>query len=192
MEIRLLNESQIKDIYNDYMKEDFPEDELKPLSALMKMYNEEMYFAYGLFEENRLMAYAMFVGKINTGAVLLDYLAVVKEARQGGYGSRFLSMLENELSENDCIILESENDADAKDEDDRDTRRKRICFYKKNGMCDMGVRSRLFGVDYIIFHKDLKQRNSAQSVYEALDDIYGYIFNPQYMDKYSIFNESTR
>ena len=46
MEIRLLNESQIKDIYNDYMKEDFPEDELKPLSALMKMYNEEMYFAY--------------------------------------------------------------------------------------------------------------------------------------------------
>ena len=89
-------------------------------------------------------------------------------------------------------ILESENDAYAKDEDDRDTRRKRICFYKKNGMCDMGVRSRLFGVDYIIFHKDLKQRNSAQSVYEALDDIYGYMFNPQYMDKYSIFNESTR
>ncbi len=40
---KILSRAEITDVYNRYMKEDFPKDELKPLSMIMSSLDREQY-----------------------------------------------------------------------------------------------------------------------------------------------------
>ena len=47
-------------------------------------------------------------------------------------------------------IIEVEDPIYARDEEDRNTRLRRLDFYFRNGCCDTGIRVKCFGVEFIV------------------------------------------
>lgn len=145
--LTLLNSEEIKNIYNKYMVKDFPPDELKPLSSMMDMLSRGIYDCYGLYEEEKLLAYAYLT--VLEDFVLVDYLAVVPELRGSGIGTKLLCELKNIIRDK-TVIIECENPDFATDPQDKTTKIRRIDFYKRSGFVLSGVLSRLFDVEYVI------------------------------------------
>ena len=147
---RISDFPQIEEIYRQYMRRDFARNELRPLSSLRKSWDAGEYECYGLYDEGELHGYAFFV-KLGY-RYMLDYLAVVKEYRDSGFGSTFL----RELPDMDCVIVEVEDPEKAKNEDDQLQRERRMQFYLRNGFRETGVKSCVFGVDYAILERGSK------------------------------------
>ena len=145
--LTLLNRQEIIDIYNKYMIEDFPPDELKPLSSILDMLSRGIYSCYGLFEGEKLLAYAYLT--VLDDFVLVDYLAVTKTLRGGGIGTKLLTLLK-ELLKGKTILIECENPLFAKENQEKITQIRRLDFYKRNCFIQTNVTSVLFGVNYTI------------------------------------------
>lgn len=162
MYIKELTREQIEIVFNDYMQIDFPEDELKPLKRILEMLDDGVYFAAGLYDDDKLAGYAYFVRDKMNKTALLDYFAILKENRCKGYGSIFFDEALEFLSgyDIDNLYLETENIDFAKDEADKMTRTRRIAFYKKNGLVMSKIKSQLFGVDYNIMRWNISKLTS--------------------------------
>ncbi len=64
---RTLTKDEIKDTYNRYMKKDFPKDELKPLSRILRSLEKEQYICYSIFSGDSLCGYAYIVSLTEAG-----------------------------------------------------------------------------------------------------------------------------
>ena len=147
MELKNLDLSQIDNIYSTYMTADFPKDELKPLSHIHRMLDSGIYSCYGLFEGDRLVAYAYIVNV--DGIILVDYLAVLKEFRGKGIGSMLIDLL-NKLYADKKILIECENVAFASSEAEAVCRKRRISFYLNAGFVLTNISSCLYGAEYTL------------------------------------------
>ena len=143
-----LDREMRRQVYQNWMKSQFPRDELKPLSAIERTIRKGLYEAWGMWDGEMLVAYAM-LGYRNAGsAVLLDYYGVKPELKHRGYGSAFLKMLSEVYGDWEAIIIESENPEFIKTEEERATAVRRLGFYARNGCVDSGLKVRLFGVEF--------------------------------------------
>ncbi len=104
------------------------------------------------------MGYAFFM--TNEEIVLLDYFAILKDKRMGGYGSKSLKLI-SEYFENkyDVLVLESEDPAFANDEVDKETRERRISFYKRNNFEVANIEAKVYTVEFVIFTKNNKVKD---------------------------------
>ena len=172
MDMQKLDRERIAAIYEQYMTEDFPQDELKPLEMILRSEAAGTYVAYGFYVENALVAYAYLCGTAGKPElpVLLDYLAVVKEHRSEGYGSAVLAMLKNQLPQG--MMIEAESITTAEDEEETRTRQRRVAFYERNGSVRQNFETTLFGVRYTIFllggAKDANVRRDMETVYRGM------------------------
>ena len=184
--IKKLENTEITSIYDTYMKQDFPADELKPLSHIIKSVEEGYGFSLGLYEEERLAGYAVFILCEETRCALLDYFAILSDRRGEGLGHRAFSLFDTYFKESlpqvAGLYIESERTAAAENEKQRLTRERRIAFYQSCG-CEMtNLRAVLFGVDYSVLYK--RMGNSARGAsLEALDGLYRRMFKPEHYAK---------
>lgn len=180
MYLKELNVKEFTNIYQDYMTEDFPADELKPLARMLHTMETGLCSAFGLYEGEELRAYAVFIVPTGLCYGLLDYLAVVKQYRGMGVGHRFFALIGKVLKEKypwlEGFFIESENVDFAQNEKEREIRRRRIAFYEKNGCQITRLGSRLFGVTYSILLYDFAENKTGQATREALDKIYAAMF----------------
>lgn len=174
MDIRELSTLQIVFVYNTYMKEDFPADELKPMKAILDMMEHGNYQCLGMYHEDEFVAYAFFVVNKERKTLLLDYLAVCGEYRSRGYGGVFLKEMRRFYEGERVIVLECESERTAPDETQRSIRRRRIAFYERNGCCMSRVKSWLFQVEYDILY--LPVTDQKPRVREELEWIYHSMF----------------
>lgn len=150
-EIKRINDiDHIKTIYSEYMRRDFPVNELMPLSAIKKMLDSHMYECYGLYCDGKFAGYAFFLKQTIAGYsnYLLDYLAMIPEYRDQGYGSVFLGQLKGMLSDADCILVEADDPDKANNDAAGKIRMRRIDFYKRNGYIPTKHTVQVFGADY--------------------------------------------
>ena len=82
---------RVRQLYTERLREDFPPDELKPLSAIEEMLCRGRYVCYGAADGDEILAYAFFVK--NGKNALADYFAVRRDLRDRGIGSRFIGEL---------------------------------------------------------------------------------------------------
>ena len=145
--VRPLMRPQVREVYNLYMTEDFPPDELKPLHIIEKGLDSGKYACYGFFNGQSLAAYAFL---ITSGKdVLIDYYSVEKTLRDRGLGSRFLkALIDGPLKESRCALLEIDDPDHATDPREGEKRMSRLRFYERNGLKDTKVRSAVHHVDY--------------------------------------------
>ena len=189
MEIWRLSEEEITEIYDGYMKQDFPSDELKPLSHILKSAEEGYGFSLGIYEKAELIGYAVFILCEETKCALLDYFAILKERRGGGLGHHAFSLFEPYFQENmpeiEGLYIESERVSAAQDEAQRVVRERRISFYRSCG-CEMtALRSVLFGVDYSVLYKPFGEKGQGRGASrEALDALYRRMFKPEHYEKF--------
>lgn len=152
---------EVTEIYNTHMKKDFPPAELKPLNAIKYSVEKGRYTMYIAYDDTGVKGYACIadcgrgVNQLGQSPLVektgfLDYFAIVKEHRGTGVGTEFFRALGN-LTDYDCIMLETESIESAKNEEEDFTRRRRIAFYKRSGCVDTGFMYSVFGVEYNIF-----------------------------------------
>lgn len=148
MEIEALTRRQTKRIYREHLKKDFPDSERRPLPSILKAMRRGIYDCYGLRAEGEIVAYAFFV---HIGAdYLLDYFAVAEGKRTKGYGSVFLGMLKEQMTDARYVLAEVEEPETAENAAEKETRIRRIRFYERAGFADTGARANTFGVEYRI------------------------------------------
>ncbi|MCL1665909.1 GNAT family N-acetyltransferase [Elizabethkingia ursingii] len=152
---REISFTEFSDIYNRYLVEDFPEDEVKPLYVIENAFAANKYTAYALEEDSKVKAYASFMWK-DKDLLLLDYFAVTQEAgRGGGIGSIFLQKLAQSVKAKGFII-ECEAPEKAINEEERLIREKRIAFYERNGVEMTAVTAEVVGVDFRLLYMPIE------------------------------------
>lgn len=165
LQCRTLPRAEIIDTYNVHMKNDFPEDELKPLTMILKSLDREQYICYGVFSDDVLCGYAYFAIIVdnNKKYYLLDYFATVSDMRGKGIGSAFLNMLYEHMTDVEMVICETENPKGTIG-DEFYIRNRRIGFYLRNKYIDTGVTASIFGVDYILLELDLGNKHTKDEI----------------------------
>ncbi len=153
---KTLNSTQIEYIYNTFMVNDFPPDELKPLNLLLKMVENGLCTYYALFSGEEVLSY--FGLCVKDGYALVDYLAVNPKYRGAGIGTKTLTYLKQAAKDN-IILVECEDTAAASTPAELNTRIRRIAFYERAGFKLRGVKSKLFGVDYLLLTYPEKANN---------------------------------
>lgn len=168
--LRELEAGEIAEVYEKQMKRDFPKSELKPLAAILYMWEKGSYDCLGFYEEDRMTAYAFSVKDVEKEYLLLDYLAVCEECRGAGNGSRCLKELSRFYRKQKGILLECESLESTKSTSEIELRTRRIRFYERNGCVRSGVCSRVFGVDFEILYLPLLERDA--HVADELERLY--------------------
>ncbi len=145
--LKRLSTAEIGEIYNKYMTVDFPADELKPLASILRMVEDGLCTGYADFLDGIMQCY-VFLCEYE-GFVLVDYLAVNPDIRGKGIGSRLLAELKRMLAGR-VILIECENIDKSASPEEAEIRRRRIAFYETSGFKFSGVKTLLFGVDFVI------------------------------------------
>lgn len=169
MNLKKLSNEEVKNIYNTHMIKDFPSGELKPYESIANLIKRKIYICYGLYKNSKLLAYAFLV--TSKSYLLIDYYAVCAEHRNTGIGSEFLSILKEKCKIYSGIIVEVEKVQCALDEEERIIRKRRVDFYKRNGMRMTEVSSTLFNIEYSIMCLCNEELDDSV-IYEELKNIY--------------------
>ena len=179
--LKQLIDEDIENIYNKHMIIDFPAEELKPFDVIQKLIKRKIYICYGLYNNEELLAYAFIV--TSKSYVLIDYYAVCREYRNKGIGSKFLNILTEHCKNYNGIIVEVEDVECTSNEAEKVVRRRRIDFYRENGMRMTNISCKLFNVDYSIMCLcDIEPDDSV--IYEELKNIYKEIIPSKLYSKY--------
>ncbi|MBR3015476.1 MAG: GNAT family N-acetyltransferase [Clostridia bacterium] len=172
--VETLSLSQIRAIYRERMKRDFPPDELKPLKRIERAMARDEYVCYGAAADGDILAYAYFVKLKENGKpyALFDYYAVRQDLRGRNIGSLFIqALMQGPLHEMDCVLLEVDDPACAETPEEKDIRNRRFAFYMRNGLRDTGVIATVFGVQFKILTLPMGNpvsREEARRKYAAL------------------------
>lgn len=181
MNLKQLNNEDIESIYNEYMLVDFPHGELKPLDVIQKLNKRKNYICFGLYDNEELLAYAFLA--TSKSYLLIDYYAVCEKYRSRGIGSEFLCILKKYCKDYNGIILEVEKVECASTEAERLIRKRRIEFYRKNGMRMTNISCKLFNINYCIMCLcNIELEDSV--IYQGLKEIYKEIIPNNLYSKY--------
>ena len=149
-QFRLLSPEELERLFHSHMKRDFPPDELKPLSRLLELMARGEYEPYGLFREGELAAYALYWKAGEDPYVMLDYFAVLPEGRNQGTGSELQGRMLDQFCQGGHGVFGEVEIPDTGDEEVDALRRRRLGFYRRAGLREMGYRTQVFGVPYIV------------------------------------------
>ena len=196
--IEELSARELRLLYEEHMRADFPEDELRPLPMLLEKQAQGISMAYGWYKDKELYAYAILTQPEKRqpyGAdsyVLLDYYAVCRGFRGQGVGSAFLETLLAGLT---CkgILFEVEDPQAAASEEERAVRVRRIHFYERLG-CRMieGVQARVFGVAFRILVWSRQKLPSLAETIGAMEQIYHQLLPPELFCKNCFFERKVK
>ena len=145
VELRPLADAQLRRLYREHVARDFPPAERRPLSSILRLRRRGVYDAWGLYQGDTLLAYALLWR--GAGCALLDYLAVCRELRGQGHGTRALELVKGQYSHMP-LLAEVEALEDAVPPGENALRLRRLEFYRRAGFAPLGYQAVLFGVRY--------------------------------------------
>lgn len=170
--VRLLTKEERKNTYKQYMKHDFPKNELRPLHMIEALIDKGNYYTYGVFQEEKMIAYAYFWEEVEKEILLFDYFAVIPELRNQGYGKESMKVILAACEEKRGVILEAEDPENAESDEEKETRIRRISFYKKCGLVMSEVRILLFGVRYAMMYRNLTVTDLEKEIVPVMQSLY--------------------
>ena len=173
MELRLPSLTQLRQIYETEMKRAFPPAELKPLSAMERMWEQGKYKPWCLFDGEKIVGLAfLWLGR--PGWAILDYLCVSADCRNAGLGQEILRLL-SKAEPGTVIFGEAEAPVHAPDPAMAE---RGLGFYLRNGLRIAGYDTDIFGVHYKTLY--LYDREvSDEDLMEAHRYIYQDGFTPE-------------
>lgn len=178
--LRQLNIEEMKYVYDTYMTEHFPDDELKPFQLIKSVYDQGCYDALGIIYNNKIIGYAYFV-KIDN-KYLFDYFGITDQYRNLGIGSYMLDKIRTFYKDAECIIGEVE-DYNLADPEQRTIQERRYNFYLRNGCVDTGLKVLLFDVDYIIIILSSNREIPTDNIKNMYLNIYKHVLPDKLFSK---------
>lgn len=180
MTIRQLSPEELSYIYNTHMIKDFPSSELKPLDRILYTMSTGLCCSFGLYDNDTLKGYSIFIIPDGCDYALLDYLAILKENRGLGLGHSFFNLIKAFFNDRfphlKGFFIECETIESALNQDERITRTRRISFYENNGCVRTRLGSCLFDVEYSILYFSLCNDNNVHEGFKNLNFIYKSMF----------------
>ena len=173
--VETLSLPQIRALYRERMKQDFPPDELKPLAMIEKALARDEYICYGAVNGKDILAYAYFVKlkEQEKPYALFDYYAVRQDIRDRGVGSRFMqALIAGPLRGMDCVLLEVDDPARAETPEETDKRKRRLAFYLRNGLRDADAKATVYGVQFKILTLPVGKALSREEVRQKYAALY--------------------
>ena len=165
--IRLMTRQKLKEIYENHMMNDFPDDELKPLSIIETRFKKKQNHCLVYLENDVIKGYAVVE---SCGQVLLmDYFAVIKQFRNQGTGTSFLKEMKEYFKEYDALFVEFECAYD-------EISQKRLDFYQRAGFVLSGSQVHLYHVDYELMVCSIKREINQTEVRTLMDQVYKKIY----------------
>ena len=146
-ELRLLTARQLRQVYRERVRSDFPPSERRPLASMEHLRAAGVYDTWGMYEGEELLAYAFLWRSEAYGVALLDYLAVCREGRGRGTGTLALSLLQARYG--GCsLLVEAEAQEEGVPPEENALRARRLSFYERSGFRRLDYQTRIFGVQY--------------------------------------------
>jgi GNAT superfamily N-acetyltransferase len=146
-ELRLLTARQLRQVYRERVRSDFPPSERRPLASMERLRAAGVYDTWGMYEGEELLAYAFLWRSEAYGVALLDYLAVCREGRGRGTGTLALSLLQARYG--GCsLLVEAEAQEEGVPPEENALRARRLSFYERSGFRRLDYQTRIFGVQY--------------------------------------------
>ena len=130
--IRPVNLQEVRDLYINIVN-DFAPGEYPPYDVLYKQLEKDIQKGFVLVNDEKDVAYSICTGDSTNSFVLISLLAVYKEYRGKGFGSKFIEVLKRKYCGERSIIVEVEKTEDALEQKERSIRESRIKFYEKAG-----------------------------------------------------------
>ena len=156
MQLRVLDEAQIRKLHAEQMHRDFPPSELKGVASILALRERDEYDVLAAELNGKMVAYALIFRPKEGRALLLDYLAVEPHLRGRGLGTQLLGILCAYYSDMaDALMIECERPKTAPD---IEKARRRIRFYQRGGAMLTDVRIWLFDVEYSILVMPCKEK----------------------------------
>ncbi len=168
-----LDAAQLRRIYHEHMKEDFPAAELKPLEMIEKGIEKGYYRFLGLSDGDEVIGYTGLI--FCEDACLVDYLATMPERRNRGAGRDLIRCLKNDFKDTEYVIVEVETPACGSDEAERKLRQRRMNFYLRNGFRDTGMDVSVFGVRFRLLELPHGTPHDGQEILTRYMNIYRYV-----------------
>ena len=178
MELKLLKEEELIDLYNGEMTNDFPKSELKPVKAMVALLRQGVYEPLLAVQDGEPMGYAMVWLAPQGQGALLEYLGVMRGKRNSGLGGEILELLAQRYSQ---IFGEAEAPTSL-DEGENQLRRRRIGFYQRHGFRVLGYDCALFGVHFKCLYRGQEEDDGKiQTLHRS---VYASYFSPPHMERY--------
>ncbi|MBR4953132.1 MAG: GNAT family N-acetyltransferase [Oscillospiraceae bacterium] len=175
--LRQMTDEELEKAYEEVFREAFPPQELKPLESIRQMTAGGYYHPCALFRDGEPVGFICFW--LNEPYVLIDYLCVPKNIRNGGIGAQMIRLARETYPENTVFIGEVEAPTGNPEEDAIILRR--LAFYARCGAITLGYDTALFGVHYKTIVWTNGEVNEAE-VLKYHDEIYRRRFTPEMYD----------
>lgn len=169
--LRKIEFKGFKDLYRKHIVQDFPSSERPNLEGFRRRilkHNEQVF----IYEENETEKGYCIIDDLNE-YILVSFLAVYKETRGQGIGTKILKEIEEKYSNKKGIILEVENPEFAENEKEKNIQEKRIKFYQNSNfeiVPNLNVKLFMVNFKIMIYQKENKEINTQ----EVIDRINGY------------------
>jgi len=166
--------NEFKNTLYSYYLEIFPKEERKSFRMIEKSYNKGISKIIKIVNDNNLVGFMILNQIKKNGYVILDYLAILPQYRDKGFGSKALRKLINQQEKNEGIFIEIEKIGLGKDEEENRLRRKRQKFYEELGFKQLKIDLILFDVIYMpyIYSNSNKEEEIIMSeifdIYESI------------------------
>lgn len=174
-QIRMATMEEAPFIYDSFIEPYFPEDEKKPLKAILRMMETGLYKIICVVEQDQIRGAAFLTTYPGGQIYLLDYLAVDKLHRSRGFGGILIQECQKCIDDRP-ILIETEALETASGEEELKERTKRNAFYQKNGALHTGVKTLIWNVTYDNWQV-AKAPVSREVTIEELKNIYSFMFN---------------
>lgn len=185
--IRAIDASELKDIY-PRIERDFATGEYPPMDVLYDHMLQGRQEGYALWDGNRYLAYSFWAANPAYDHILITLFAVLSEYRGQGIGTIFLKKLHKMINES-ITIVEVEKPEEAKTDEERDKRLRRIAFYEKEGYILINE------IDYIIWDipmhlmvrsPKINEPLNNQEVIQIMKQIYFRLLGKRFINKLQI------
>lgn len=152
----------IKSLY----KTAFPTSEQKPFWLMKVKHRQQKADIWVIENDGEFAGFAITMN--NDDLVLLDYFAVSGEKRGLGLGGKSLKLLKDKYKGKRFFLEIESLEAEAGNMEER---RRRKQFYLNNGMTELDVKAKLFGVEFELLGYDCKV--SFEEYFSLYDTCYG-------------------
>lgn len=165
--LRPIKPNEYRTLYA-HMVRDFPKSERAPYFVIEYNLDRGAQAARWLVDEGRDVGYIIETLADGVPFVLINYLAVMPDARAGGYGSALLRLIA-ESHPNHAAVVEVEDPAAAQDEAAKKMCERRIRFYERAGYHIVPVgHFRLFSVPMLVMIQGERRPDSVRDMMHAL------------------------
>lgn len=136
-----------KYIYRTGIMRDFPAAERMPYSRYKRAIKNKIMRTYSFYINKARYGYITTIEE--EGVVFIGYLAIEKDYRGKGYGSKMLNELYEYFKDKKYIIIEADSPEGIKNENELNIINKRKKFYFKNSFEEIdNIDYRIYGVRY--------------------------------------------